>query len=114
MCLRNRQPPSGINKGGFLVEKQLVFLNSLLHYRYMAKTITLDAHTAKELIKELERFDEFKMQILSLIPQDFIPEGSKLWWEKAELEADEDIKKGRVVPLTSLDDLDKPINKLFS
>ena len=76
----------------------------------MAKAITLDAHTAKKLVKELERFDDFKMHILNLIPQDLIPEGSKLWWEKAELEADEDIKKSNVVSFNSVKEMQKHLD----
>lgn len=33
-------------------------------------------------------------------------------WEKAEREADEDIKAGRVYRLDSLEDLDKPLSEL--
>jgi hypothetical protein len=79
----------------------------------MAKSVTIDTNTAKKLVRELERFEKFKMHALRIIPQDVIPSGSKLWWEKAELEADEDIKKGRVANLSSINDLDKPLNELF-
>lgn len=79
----------------------------------MSKTASINAATTKKLVHELERFDELKTQILKLIPEDMIPYGSRLWWEKSELEADEDIRKGNVVKLKSIDDLDKPLKDLF-
>ncbi|HSW47695.1 MAG TPA: hypothetical protein VLG67_01320 [Candidatus Saccharimonadales bacterium] len=79
----------------------------------MAKAVTIDTNIAKKLVRELEKFEEFKKQVLMLVPEELIPYGSKLWWEKSELEATEDIKKGRIVTLKSIDDLDKPIEKLF-
>ncbi len=79
----------------------------------MAKAVTIDTNTAKKLVKELEHFEEFKKHVLMLLPEELIPYGSKLWWEKSELEATEDIKKGRVAELKSIDDLDKPLKELF-
>lgn len=79
----------------------------------MAKAVTIDTSTAKKLVKELEHFEKVKTRILSLLPGDMVPYGSKLWWEKEELEADEDIKKGRVAKMSSLNDLDKPLKTLF-
>ncbi len=78
----------------------------------MSKTTSLDTATAKKLIRELERFDEFKSQVLQLIPEEMIPYGSKLWWEKSEFEATEDIKKGRVVSFDSTKDMQKYLDTL--
>lgn len=78
----------------------------------MAKAVTIDTNTAKKLVRELEQFEEFKQHALRVIPQDIIPSGSKLWWEKAELEADEDIKKGRVISFNSVKDMQNHLDSL--
>ncbi|HUQ85222.1 MAG TPA: hypothetical protein VM077_02760 [Candidatus Limnocylindrales bacterium] len=78
----------------------------------MAKAATIDTNTAKKLVKELEQFEEFKKHVLMLIPEEIIPYGSKLWWEKSELEATEDIKKGRVVSFNSTKEMEKYLDSL--
>lgn len=78
----------------------------------MAKAVTIDTNTAKKLVRELEQFEKFKQHALRVIPQDIIPSGSKLWWEKAELEADEDIKKGRVISFNSVKDMQNHLDSL--
>lgn len=78
----------------------------------MPNLTSINTTTAKKLIEELENFEEFKKNVLRLIPEDLIPNGSKMWWEKAELEADEDIKKGKVVSFNSTKEMEKYLNSL--
>lgn len=80
----------------------------------MAKSVTITHTTAKKLIQEIERFEEMKVRILRLIPEELIPYGSKLWWEKEILEAEKEIRSGKFKELHSVDDIDKPLNKLFA
>ena len=78
----------------------------------MAKTATINTATAKKIIIGLERIDDFKKQILLSLPDGILPYGSKLWWEKEALEADEDIKTGRVHgPFKNADDLIKSLHE---
>jgi len=76
--------------------------------------VTIDTRTAETLLKEIETIKKslevLKKKIIKLLPARY---GSDAWWEKAELEADEDIKKGRIAKLSSIQDLDKPIKELF-
>lgn len=78
----------------------------------MAKAATIDTNTAKKLVRELEKFEEFKKQVLMLVPEEVIPYGSRLWWEKSELEATEDIKKGRVASFNSTKEMQKHLDSL--
>ncbi len=78
----------------------------------MAKALSIDTNTAKKLVNELEQFEEFKKRVLRLIPQEVISKGSKLWWEKAELEADEDIKKGNIVSFSSAKEMQQYLDSL--
>ena len=61
----------------------------------MNKTAMIDANAAKRIISELERIEEFKAQIIRLIPDGVLPYGSRLWWEKEALAGEEDIEKGK-------------------
>ena len=60
----------------------------------MNKTASIDIKTAEKLVREIEGFEELKKHILKLLPEDVIPKGSNLWWEKEMLDGEEDIKKG--------------------
>ncbi len=62
----------------------------------MAKTATINAATAKKIIAGFEEFEELKKQVLLLIPEKFIPYGSKLWWQKEVLGGEDEIRKGKV------------------
>ncbi len=78
----------------------------------MAKAATISGTTAKKLVREIEEFEELKQYVLRSIPDNILPYGSKLWWEKENLEADEDIKKGRVHgPFKTADTLIKSLHK---
>ena len=61
----------------------------------MTKTAVIDTEVAKRIISELEKIEQFKAQIIHLIPDNVLPYGSKLWWEKEALAGEEEIKKGR-------------------
>lgn len=80
----------------------------------MAKSVTITNATAKKLVQEIERFEEIKTRILRLVPEEFIPYGSKLWWEKEIHEAEEEMKTGKARELHSVHDLDQPLDKLFT
>jgi len=54
------------------------------------QTITLDAVSAKVLLKELEHLEEIRKTLLRIIPESFLSKGSDLWWDKSDLEALED------------------------
>lgn len=59
--------------------------------------ITIDTETAENILKEIETvkksLDVLRKKIIKFLPSKY---GSDVWWEKAEFEADEDIKKGRI------------------
>lgn len=76
----------------------------------MAKQIAINATMAKKIISDLEQFENLKTHILRLIPENVIPYGSKLWWEKAELEADEDIKAERYTTYNNAKELIKDLH----
>jgi hypothetical protein len=76
----------------------------------MSKTATINPTKAKQLTIKLEKLDELKRQVLLLLPDGALPYGSKLWWEKEELEADRDIKAGRVKKFKSAQDAIKWLN----
>ena len=78
----------------------------------MARAAVIDINTAKKLIREIEQFEEVKRHVLKLIPDELVSYGSKLWWEKSELEADEDIKKGRLVSFKSAEAMQKHLDSL--
>ncbi|MBI2074463.1 MAG: hypothetical protein HYT83_01355 [Candidatus Levybacteria bacterium] len=61
----------------------------------MSKSTTIDTTVIKKLINELEHLEELKLHILRIIPEDMLPYGSKLWWEKEVLNGEEEIKKGK-------------------
>lgn len=78
----------------------------------MAKTNALSIARAKKIVSELEKIEELKKEVLRLLPNGIIPYGSKLWWEKEELMANEDIKKGKVYgPFDNASDLVKSLHK---
>lgn len=77
----------------------------------MGKSATIHITTAKKLLSELEEFEKLKVRILKLIPESMIPYGSTLWWEKSEMEADEDIKSGRYAVYKNADDLIKDLHQ---
>ena len=60
----------------------------------MSKAVSIDTKTAEKLVREIESFEEVKKYILQLLPEDVIPDGSKLWWEKEIISGEEEIKKG--------------------
>lgn len=67
------------------------------------QSITVPARTAKSLIALLEQMAAYeeslrnlRAQVLKVLPEAFLKYGSKLWWEKEEYLADEDIRQGRV------------------
>ncbi len=71
----------------------------------MSKTLIIDSATAKKIIKELERLENLKTNLLILLPEAVIPYGSKLWWEKEVLKGELVIKKGKFKTYTSSKDL---------
>ncbi len=75
------------------------------------QTIALDAVSAKLLLQELEHLEEIKKTLLRIIPEPFFAKGSGLWWEKSDLEASEDIEKGRYAPIKSHQHLDRFLGK---
>lgn len=79
-----------------------------------ATTKTFDSTTTLGLINDItkttEALEKLKKKLILAVPAKY---GSKLWWEQGEIEAKEDIKAGRSYELKSIDDLDKPLKKLF-
>lgn len=61
----------------------------------MSKSASIDIKTAEKLVREIESFEEIKKHILQLLPEEVIPYGSKLWWEKEMIGGEEIIKKGK-------------------
>jgi hypothetical protein len=89
----------------------------------MARVVTINTTKAKKLVRELEQFEEIKRQVLKLIPEELIPQGSKLWWEWSDLKGLEEVKKGEYYKLSDQRDLkdffdhiddDGYINKFYS
>jgi hypothetical protein len=76
------------------------------------QTIALDAVSARTLVQELERLEEIRTTLLRIIPEPFLAKGSDLWWEKSDLEASEDIEKGRYTPIKNHQHLDRFLGKL--
>lgn len=76
------------------------------------QTIALDAVSAKILVQELEHLEEIRTTLLRIIPETLLAKGSGLWWEKSDLEALEDIEKGRYIPIKSHQRLDRFLEKL--
>ena len=76
----------------------------------MNQTITLNPTTAKQLAKQLNQLDELKMLLLKTLPESTLHRGSKLWWEKVELMADEDIRYGRTTTHENLKQLVHDLN----
>lgn len=77
----------------------------------MGKVTTITPTIAKKIISELEEFEALKKNILLHLPQELIPYGSKLWWEKEVLNGEKEIKSTTIktyknAPLL-LDDLHK-------
>lgn len=75
--------------------------------------MTIDTKTAESLLKEIEAMGRslkaLRKKIIRFLPAKY---GSDLWWEKEELEADEDIRKGRVFgPFKNADELIKTLHK---
>lgn len=75
-------------------------------------TITLDAVSAKLLIRELKHLEEIKKTILRIIPESLLSKGSELWWEKNNLEALEDFEKGKYATIKTHKQLDQFLDKL--
>lgn len=76
-------------------------------------TVTIDTRTAEILLKEIEAMrksiEALRKKILNFLPAKY---GSDAWWEKAEHEADEDIRKGRVFgPFKNADELIESLHK---
>ena len=74
-------------------------------------TITIDTKTAENILEEIEAVGQslevLRKKILKLLPAKY---GSDAWWEKAELEADEDIKAGRYTTYTNVENLIKDLH----
>ena len=65
--------------------------------------LVVSAKTAKGLVSLLEEIAVYeenlrvlRQKILMALPEPFFKYGSKLWWERAEYQADEDIREGRI------------------
>lgn len=78
-------------------------------------TISLDTKTAQSILEEVESMrktlDILRKRIIKLFPPQY---GSDVWWEKEIMEAKKEIKAGRMKELRSLNELDKPLDKLFA
>ncbi len=77
----------------------------------MAKVLSIDINTAKKIISDLEQLEELKRRILRFLPEEIIPYGSRLWWDKEIITGEEEIKKREFKtyknPKTLLSDLHK-------
>lgn len=78
-------------------------------------TVSLDTKTAQRILEEVEAMrkslDILRKRIIRLFPPQY---GSDAWWEKEIAEANKEIKAGRVKEIDNLNQLDKPLNKLFA
>lgn len=78
-------------------------------------TISLDTKTAQSILEEVETMrksiDILRKRIIKLFPPQY---GSDAWWEKEITEAKKEIKAGRIKELDNLNQLDKPLDKLFA
>ena len=74
-------------------------------------TITIDSKTVENILKEIgavgQSLEVLRKKILKLLPARY---GSDAWWEKAEHEADEDIKAGRYTTYTNVENLIKDLH----
>ena len=74
-------------------------------------TITIDSKTAENILEEIEvmrkSLETLRRKIMTLLPSKY---GSDAWWEKAEREADEDIKAGRYTTYTNVENLIKDLH----
>ena len=68
----------------------------------MSQTITLDTTTAKNLVKELERLDNLKRKIASLLPESLLQKGSDLWWEREIQKGREELANGKGIEFSGL------------
>ncbi|MBI3559845.1 hypothetical protein HY087_01825 [Candidatus Gottesmanbacteria bacterium] len=68
-------------------------------------TNTLDEQSLVRLAQALSSFsvaaDTLRKRIVTLLPA---KHGSDLWWEKEELQADEDLKAGRFQAFSSMEE----------
>lgn len=77
-----------------------------------SQTITLDPEQSKLLAKELLHLEEIRRLLLTVIPESYLTPGSDLWWAKSDLEAREDIKKGRYTEIKTHEELDRYLDNL--
>lgn len=63
-------------------------------------TTTIDSKTVKALFDEIEFYrrglSNLRKKLLRSLPEKLFSYGGELWWEKSEIEADEDIKRGNI------------------
>lgn len=77
------------------------------------RSTTIDTETAESIFSEItalqKKLESLRKKVVKLLPAKY---GSNLWWEKAEEEADDDIKHGRVYgPFKNADDLLRSLHK---
>lgn len=81
----------------------------------MNKVKSIDVPTTIAILDELEKLSKViettRRKIIMALPANY---GSNLWWEQGHIEAQEDIKAGRVYELRSVNDLDEYSQKLSS
>ena len=78
------------------------------------RSTTIDTETAESIFAEItslqKKLEALKKKVVKLLPAKY---GSDLWWEKEHEEASKEMKSGKVRKLTSINDLDKPLEELF-
>lgn len=77
-----------------------------------SQSITLNPTQAKLLVKELTHIEETRKMLLKVIPESYLTRGSDLWWAKSDLEALEDVKKGRYTEIKTHEELDRFLDTL--
>ena len=77
-----------------------------------SQVITLNTNQAKLLVDELYKLDEVKKNLLRIIPESYLKYGSDLWWQKSDLQAQEDINNRRFRTIKSHRGLDKYLDGL--
>lgn len=75
----------------------------------------IDTKTLESIFDEVETIRRalamLRKKILRLLPSEY---GSERWWENEMREADAEIQTGKIRELHSVEELDKPFDKLFS
>ena len=77
----------------------------------MSQSISLDSSTIKQVVNKLQQLESLKSDLLASIPEHAFKYGSKLWWDKVEMMANIDIKRGNKRQFKSIKPLINDLHK---